>query len=312
MARDGQFTCGTLEALMSRPSGSLSPAKGIACAIAGGALLTLNDGVMKWLTGGYPTGEILFVRGAFAFIPILYLAWRAGGRHALRIRSLGAQSGRATCLIVSAFLYVTALKYLPLADVVAVTFMVPIIVTALAPPILGEHVGWRCWAAVIVGFLGILLLVRPTGEALQIAIMLPLGSATASAFRDIITRRISASESSTATVAFTNGAVMLAGLVTLPLGWIVPSWDDIGLMAIGGIMFGTAHFLYIESLRLTEAVLVTPFRYFNMVWAILFGFLVWGDFPDVWIFVGTTLIIGSGLYVMSREARHRQESGPAR
>ena len=141
--------------------------------------------------------------------------------------------------------------------------------------------------------------------------MLPLGSATASAFRDIITRRISTSETSTATVAFTNGAVMLAGLVTLPFGWIVPSWLDIGLMAVGGIMFGAAHFLYIESLRLAEAVLVTPFRYFNMVWAILFGLLVWGDFPDIWIFAGTALIIGSGLYVMRREARHHQRSGRA-
>ena len=292
---------------MPRPSGSLSPAKGIACAIAGGALLTLNDGVMKWLTGSYPIGEILFVRGGFAFIPILFLAWRAGGLSALRIHCLRAQSARAACLIVSAFLYVTALKHLPLADVVAVTFMVPIIVTALAPPILGEHVGWRQWTAVILGFLGILIMVRPTGEALQIAIMLPLGSATASAFRDIITRRISTSESSTATVAFTNGAVMLASLVTLQFGWIMPTWHDIGLMAISGIMFGAAHFLYIESLRLAEAVIVTPFRYFNMLWAILFGLLVWGDFPDAWIFTGTALIIASGLYLMRRQARQPQQ-----
>lgn len=294
---------------MPRPSGSLSSTKGIACAIAGGALLTLNDGVMKWLTGSYPTGEILFVRGAFAFIPILFLAWRAGGLDALQIHNFQAQSARAVCLIVSAFLYVTALKYLPLADVIAVTFMVPIIVTALAPSILGEYVGWRKWTAIILGFLGILVMVRPTNEALQIAIILPLGSATATAFRDIITRRISSSESSTATVAFTNGAVMLAGLVTLQFGWVVPNWHDMGLMAIGGIMFGAAHFLYIESLRLAEAVIVTPFRYFNMVWAILFGLLIWGDFPDIWVFAGTALIITSGLYLMRREVRQSQHAG---
>ena len=110
---------------MRAPSGSISPAKAIACVIGGGALLTLNDGVMKWLTGGYPTGEILFMRGMFAFIPILLLAWRAGGLHALRIRSFKAQSARAVCLIASAFLYVSGLRYLPLADVVAVTFMIP-------------------------------------------------------------------------------------------------------------------------------------------------------------------------------------------
>lgn len=299
-------------ALMRGPSGSISPAKGIACAICGGALLTLNDGVMKWLTGSYPTGEILFVRGVFAFIPILILAHSAGGMRALRIRSLRAQSARAACLVASAFLYVTALFYLPLADVVAVTFMVPIIITALAPPILGERVGWRRWTAVTVGFLGVLVMVRPTGAALQIAILLPLASATASAFRDIITRRISANESSTATLAFTTGAVTLAGLLTLPFGWVLPTWQDIGLLAIGGIMFGGAHFLYIESFRLAEAVLVAPFRYFNMLWAIGFGFVVWGDLPDTWVVGGSALIIGAGLYVMRREAQQRPAKGTAR
>ena len=294
---------------MRMPSGSISPAKGIACVIGGGALLTLNDGVMKWLTGGYPTGEILFVRGLFAFVPIMFLSWRAGGLRALRIYNFKAQSARAVCLVASAFLYVSALFYLPLADVVAVTFMIPIIITALAPPILGEHVGWRRWTAVIIGFVGVIIMVQPTGEALQIAIMLPLGSATASAIRDVITRRISASESSIATLAFTTAAVTLAGLVTLPFGWIMPTWQDLGLMAVGDIMFGGAHYFYIEAFRLAEAVLVAPFRYFNMVWAVIFGFVVWGDLPDSWVIGGSVLIIGSGLYLMRRESQRRNKPG---
>ena len=169
--------------------------------------------------------------------------------------------------------------------------------------------GWRLWTAVIIGFLGVLVMVRPTGEALQIAIMLPLGSATASAIRDIITRRISASETSTATLAFTTGAVTLAGLVTFPFGWVMPTWQDVGLMAIGGIMFGGAHYFYIEAFRLAEAVLVAPFRYSNMVWAVIFGFVVWGELPNSWVIGGSILIIGSGLYLMRREAQRREGHG---
>ena len=293
---------------MRRPvsAGSISPAGGIACIILGGAFLTMNDAALKWLTGGYPVGEIMTLRGIFAFLPIAFIAWRAGGWRSLRVRHLHAQSARALFFVASAFIWVFGLMHLPLADAMAATFTGPIMITALAPLLLGEIIGWRRWTAVLIGFCGVLLMIKPTGEGLRLAILLPIVSVMGGVARDIITRRIAASESSVATLAFTTAASILVSLVTLPFGWTMPdAWDWL-LLAASGILMGTAHFLYIEALRLAEAAVVMPFKYFNMVWAIALGFVVWGDVPDEWIIAGTMLVVVSGLYIMRREAVRRR------
>ena len=159
----------------------------------------------------------------------------------------------------------------------------------------------------VIGFCGVLLMIKPTGEGLRLAILLPIVSVMGGVARDIITRRIAASESSVATLAFTTVAAILFGLVTLPFGWVMPNnaWDWL-LLAVSGILMGTAHFLYIEALRLAEAAVVMPFKYFNMVWAVGLGFVIWGDVPDEWVIAGTLLVVVSGLYIMRRESVRRR------
>ena len=299
---------------MRRPitSGSISPTGGIACILLGGVFLTGNDAAMKWLTSGYPVGEILALRGLFAFLPIAFFAWRAGGWRSLRVRRVRAQSARALLFVASSFLWVAGLTRLPLADSMAATFTGPIMITALAPLLLGETVGWRRWTAVMVGFGGVLLMIQPTGEGPRLAMLLPLISVMGGVGRDVITRRIASTESSVGTLAFTTAAACLIGLLTLPFGWVLPGARDWALLALSGILMGAAHFLYIEALRLAEAVIVMPFKYFNMVWAVALGFAIWGDLPDRWMIGGTVLVVLSGLYIMRRETSRRRGGLTAR
>ena len=279
--------------------------------IIGGVFLTTHNAGLKWLTHGYPVGEIMTLRALFAFIPIFFIAWRAGGRNSLRIRNFHAQAARALCFAGAAFLWVLGLRYLPLTDAMSITFTAPIVITALAPFVLGENVGWRRWAAVLAGFCGVLLMIKPSGEGLRLAIFLPLAAVAGAVGRDLITRRIASTESSVATLAFTTGIIGATGLVTVPFGWVMPSTTDWLIFAGAGILYGTAHFFYIDALRLGEAVLVIPFKYSNILWAAFFGFLIWGDTPDASVIGGTALVIASGLYIAHRELVRQTKSAPA-
>lgn len=273
--------------------------------VGGGVLITLNDGAVKWLSADYPIGEIMTLRGLFIFLPIALIAWRMGGLRALEIRNLGAQGARAGLAMLSTVFYLTALAVMPIADIIAISFAGPLFLTMLATPLLGERVGWRRWTAVVVGFIGVVVMVRPGSGALQAVALLPVGSALMGALRDIITRRITSdmasAESSVAILCFTSLVVTLAGLLTLPFGWRTPSLVDLGLLALSGFLIGAAHYLLIEAFRFAEAGLIAPFKYINIVWAALIGFLVWGDIPDRWIVFGASLVIGSGLYIFHRE-----------
>ena len=271
--------------------------------LGGGLLLTINDAVMKWLTADYPLGEVLFVRGAFVFLPIALMVWRAGGVAVLAVHDVRGQTGRAVMVVCSSFLFIGGLRLLPLAEAIAIAFAGPLFLTVLARPMLGERVGPRRWSAVVAGFLGVLLMLRPTGEALNWAALLPLGAALTGAFRDVITRRISATDSTIAILCVTTGAVTLAGLCTAPFGWRPLGLADLGLLALAGCLLAGAHYLMIESFRLAEAALVAPFKYATLVWATAFGFLLWGDLPDQSMLAGSALVIGSGLYILHRETR---------
>ena len=278
--------------------------RGIVFMVLGGALLTLNDAIMKGLTGGYPIGEIMTFRGLFVLIPLLLFLKPAGGRRALAIRNRKGQFIRAVLVVGSTFCFVAALSLLPLADAIALTFAGPLFMTALASTMLGEFVGWRRWAAVTVGFVGVVIMLRPGAGAINWAAALPLGAALAGAFRDIITRQISATDSSFSILVVTTGSVAVAGIATMPFGWVMPSPGDLALLACAGLLLAGAHYLLIEALRLAEVTVIAPFKYVSLIWATMFGFLIWGQLPDVWTWAGSALVVLSGLYILHREARH--------
>jgi drug/metabolite transporter (DMT)-like permease len=281
-------------------------ARGILCMVVGMALLTLNNAFLKTLTGDYPPGQLIALRAAFVFIPIALIAWRSDGLESLKINNIRGQSIRAGFLVATQFLMVTSLGLLPLADVTALSFSGPLVITALAGPMLGEQVGWRRWAAVVVGFSGVLIMVRPDPEIFRIAALLPILAASSGALRDLVTRRISTGESSIAILCFSTSAVLLAGLVSMFFDRAPLNMADLPLLAVAGCLQGAAHFILIEAFRHGEAVVIAPFKYTALPWAAVFGFLLFGQIPDIWIVTGAMPVICAGLYIVHRERlKHR-------
>jgi len=274
--------------------------------VVGMALLTLNNAFLKTLTSDYPPGQLIALRAAFVFIPIALIAWRNDGLESLKINSIGGQSIRAGFLVATQFLMVTSLGLLPLADVTALSFSGPLVITALAGPMLGEQIGWRRWAAVVVGFSGVLIMVRPDPEIFRIAAVLPILAASSGALRDLVTRRISTGESSIAILCFSTSAVLLAGLVSMLFDHVPLNMADLPLLAVAGCLQGAAHFILIEAFRHGEAAVIAPFKYTALPCAAVFGFLLFGQIPDIWIITGAMPVICAGLYIVHRERlKHR-------
>lgn len=288
--------------------GSLSPLKGVLCMIGAGLFLTLNDAVLKWLTGDYPVGQIMFLRGLFVFLPISFLVWHAGGARSLRVGRIQPHLLRGALMVAGTFLFINGLRHLPFADAISITFAGPLFVTALAAPFLGEVIRWRRWLAVIIGFVGVLIIIRPTSEVAQWAAIFPLAASVTGALRDILTRKMSQHDSSVSVLFYSTLAVTLAGGVTFIGGWAPVQTSDFGLFLLCGILIACAHFLMIEAFRFAEAALVVPFKYVSLLWAVLLGLVIWGDVPDNWTFIGAAVVIGSGLYILHRERSSKTKS----
>jgi len=284
------------------------PIRGIVSMIAGGGALTISDAATKWLTESVPIGEILFVR-ALVVAVIIWLVVRARGtRGGLRIGRLRNQAARAALAVGSTFLIVNSLARLPLNEVIAILFVGPLFIAVLAGPMLGERVGVHRWLAVLIGFTGMLIMVRPGSDAFQIVALLPVVAALVATMRDLVTRRISGEESSTAILFYSMVALSLAGLATAPFGWRPLDAADLATAAFTGVMFGLGHFFIIEAFRHGEATTVAPYRYGNLIWAALLGFVLWGEIPSLWVLAGTPLVVGSGLYILWIERARRRHS----
>lgn len=275
--------------------------------IGAGLFLTLNDAVLKWLTGDYPVGQIMFLRGLFVFLPITFLVWHAGGVRSLRVTRIEPHLLRGALMVAGTFLFINGLRHLPFADAISITFAGPLFVTALAAPLLGEVIRWRRWLAVIIGFVGVLIIIRPTSEVAQWAAVFPLAASVTGALRDILTRKMSQHDSSVSVLFYSTLAVTLAGGVTFVGGWAPVQASDFGLFFLCGILIACAHFLMIEAFRFAEAALVVPFKYVSLLWAVLLGLVIWGDIPDNWTFIGAAVVIGSGLYILHRERASKTE-----
>ncbi len=280
-----------------------STVRGIVLMIISAALLALNDTVTKWLTESYPATQVWCLRTVFVLIPILAVAAHRGRWRELRVVSWRGQAVRAALFVSTTLLIVLSLESLPLPDVMAIVLASPLFVAALSMRILGERVSAERWAIVAIGFVGVLLIVRPTG-AFQWIALIPVAASLSSALRDMVTRRIGRTETSLAILFYSSLAVIVIGLVSAPLfEWRAVSTGAWALLALNGALNGGAHFLMIESLRLGEAATVVPFKYSGLVWGLLLGFLVWRHIPDAWMLVGAALVAASGLYLLRLEYR---------
>ena len=224
-----------------------------------------------------------------------------GGHSSFRMTNRKAHLLRGVLSMGSALMFVVSLKYLPLADAITITFAAPLFVTAMAPYLLSESVGWRRWTAVLVGFTGVVLMMKPGTEAIRWFALLPLGAALCESFRDVVTRKMVFTESSIVMVAVSTAVVVLLCTTTSFSGWNSFTWADIRLLIVSAGLFGAAHLFFVEALRAAQAVVIAPFRYPAVVWAGLIGFFLWGDAPNGWMLGGCLLVVGSGLYIFYRE-----------
>ena len=283
--------------------------KGIGLMVLGCAFLMMSDAVSKWLSQTYPIGQIMSLRNVFVLIPILLVVWHRGDFGELRVNRWGGQTLRAFFHVLAAALFVTSVSLLPLADVHAVAFAGPIFIAALSPLLLGESVGWRRWTAIFIGFAGVLIMLRPTGEGFQWIGLIPVAAALSSSLRDIATRHLSRHETSISILFFSSLMVILGGMTTIPWGWEPLTLTSLGLFVLNGLVNGSAHFLIIEAYRHAQAPVVAPFKYSMLLWAALFGFLIWGHVPGVWLVAGAVPVVASGLYILHREHRLAAQGG---
>ncbi|MDP7546337.1 MAG: DMT family transporter [Alphaproteobacteria bacterium] len=279
-------------------------AKGAWCMIVSTLLLTIQDAITKWLTADFHAGEVLFYRGIFTFLPIVFLVAWAGNWRILISRDLTGTLVRAALGAATSIFVILSFVYLPLATALAIIFLNPIILTAMSVPLLGERVGWRRWIAVLVGFAGVLIMVRPSGDGVPFFYIFPLVTALLASLRDVATRRLRGTDNSTSILFYSMLVAVLAGGASLPIldgHW--PGLFDWGLFAAAGVLAAIAHLLIIQALLLAPAGTVAPLRYLSLVWAVVIGYGVWGDVPDQWKLAGATLVVGAGLFILHRELR---------
>ncbi len=280
---------------------------GILVALLGMLMFSLNDVMGKWLVATYSVGQVLLLRSAAALLVLAPILWRGRTRlWPLERPRLQALRVAACTFEVYAFYY--AVISLPLADVMTYWLAGPIYVAALSPWLLGERVGpWR-WGAIVAGFVGVVIALRPGAEAWSPAIVVSLAGSLAFAFM-IVSARMLRGTTDAALVFWQTAGAGVAGLATAGAGWVTPSPGDAGLLALLGVVAMFAHMLIARSLKLADAASIAPLEYTLLVWAIVFGWLIFGDVPDRAILAGAALIIAAGLVIWLRENRLRR---PAR
>lgn len=277
--------------------------KGIALATLSAVLLTTNDAISKYLVESFPLGQVICLRQAATLLVIVPYLMFVTGWGALRVGSWPGQLTRGSLFIVGSVLMVAGLSVLPLATVITLVFVSPSFIAALSWPLLGERVSPNRWIAILGGFAGVVIVMRPGAAGFEWALLLPVACAMSNSLRDIVTRRLARTETSIGILFWSTMIVMTACLTTAPFGWKAPDATAAAWFVAVGMFNAGAHFFLIEALRIAEAAVVAPVRYTALIWATLMGYLVWREVPDGWVIAGATVIIASGFYMVHAESR---------
>ena len=299
-------------------------ASGIGYLVAGIAVFSVQDLILKLLSGTYPLYEAMVLRSLTAFPLLLLLVHLNGGVGTLVTPAMRKMLWRGLLLFASYSAYYLALASLPLATTVALFFTAPLFITVLSVLLLRETVGPRRWVAVIAGFGGVVVMVRPGSDLFDWAALLALGAGLAYAVSMITARRLGATETAAAlafwgNVVFLGCALLMAlafgsgahadqmhpSLGFLTRGWVAPSLRDLALMMLCGGIAAAGLTLLTQAYRVSASAVVAPFEYTAMIWGVLYGWLFWRDWPDAMGWTGIFIIVGAGLYVLYREGRSR-------
>jgi drug/metabolite transporter (DMT)-like permease len=266
-------------------------------------VFTCTSALSKWLIETYPIGEVLFLR---VFIPLIGLAiiiLPRTGLAVFRTKRLKGHLLRGASQSCSQTFLMIAFSLMPLASAVAINFSAPIFATLASMIFLRESVGFARWAAILVGFFGVLIVTSPGTDTFTIGALFALANAVMYGTVTAGVRGLTATES-TQTLTLYQMLVMSAAFsLALPFAFVVPTWTDAGWLLLNGIGNGVAQYWWTRAIHMAPTSVVSPFQYFSLIWAMMLGFAIWGDMPTVSLFIGGAIVAGSGLFLLWRESR---------
>ena len=283
-------------------AGAAGGRRAVLAMCVGVLLLVLNDVVAKWLVERYEPLQILFARSLLALPLAAALAWRLGGRGALRSARPGVHALRGALGLLATVAFIASLDALPLAEATALILTAPLIVAGLAVPLLGERIGRRRAMVLAAGFGGALLVVRPGAAAFQPAALLALGAAALYAVVMLTARRVDPRDGMWTMMLHTTAFSALFASAALATRWPAPQATDLALFAATALLGTLGVTLISQAFRMAPAALVAPFDYTAIVWAGLVGWVVWGTVPGPWTWLGAAVIVAGGLLLIRAEA----------
>ena len=292
--------------------------KAIAAKLISLVLFVIMSAMVRYVSETVPLGQVVFLRSACAVLPVVIIyAWRHELTAAVVTRRPLGHLGRGLISVCGMFLNFAALARLPLVDATAISFAAPLMTVAFAAIFLGERVRIYRWSAVAVGFVGVLVMLWPYLDFRQFsaegaaAASATIGAACAllgavtNAGSVVQTRRLTETETTSSIVFYFSLSCAVAGLATLPFGWVMPTLPVLAALISIGILGGLAHIILTSSYRYAPASLVAPLDYSSMIWAFLLGYAMFGEVPTVYIFVGGSIVTASGIFVIWRERQLR-------
>jgi drug/metabolite transporter (DMT)-like permease len=284
--------------------------RGIQFMVGGMACFLINDALVKYASQTLPAAQLIFVRGLMATLLVLLAAQAMGllGRAARAARGwVLVRAGIDACATI---LYLVSLFHLPLPNVTAINLASPLFIVAFAAPFLGERVDARRWLGVTIGFVGVLLVIQPRAEAFNAFSLVALAATMLHAIRDLVTRRIGLAVPAVLVTLVTAVVVTaLAGLLSIVEGWQALGMRDLVLLGLAAVFLAGGYHLMIRATQAGELSVIAPFRYTALLWALLLGYIVWGDVPNLLAWGGIALLIGAGLDTIRRD-RNRASSPP--
>jgi drug/metabolite transporter (DMT)-like permease len=285
--------------------------KAIALKVAAALIFSIMSVLVRYVGETTPVGQVVFFRSAFAIVPVVVIyAWRRELEAAVRTGRPFGHAGRGLTAVCAMFCNFSALARLPVVDATAISFAAPFITVALSAIVLKERVRVYRWSAVTLGFLGVLVMLAPRLDLADpatasaggaVGALLGICGAFFNAGSTVQTRHLTKSETTSSIVFYFSLICAVAGLATLPLGWIMPSGPGLAALIGIGICGGLGHIVLTESYRWAPASLVAPFDYTAMLWALMLGYLAFGELPTVLVLLGALIIVAAGLFVIWRE-----------
>lgn len=310
------------QAAASLPSPVSAQLKGMACLIVGIAIFSVQDLVIKLLSGDYPVHQAMTIRSLTATPLLLLVVLYEGGWNSILAKRPGALVLRGIVMFCAYTAYYLGLAAMPIATCIALFFTAPLFITILSIPMLGERVGLRRWTAVVFGFTGMLVMLRPSSDVFDWVSLLPVAAAFCYGLSQIMARRLGTFDRAGVMAFYGNGVFLLGGLFLsgvlgsgafadeenrslafLLRGWVTPSLTDFLLMMACGVVAAAALVLLTHAYTIAEANTIAPFEYTALVWGVLYGWLFWNELPDAWTWIGIVIIMAAGLVILQRQGR---------